>query len=122
MGHRYSVLTIPDHALGWVTIGCVRLYQVFVSRFLRRTCLFSPSCSRYAIQVLRRFGFSKGWALVRRRLGRCRGDYSLRFNASGDIELVTHTGRVIRERGVNPAIANRIAAFMPSAETRGSAP
>jgi putative component of membrane protein insertase Oxa1/YidC/SpoIIIJ protein YidD len=112
VGDGYSVLTVFDYALGWVAIGCVRLYQIFVCRFINRTCLFSPSCSRYAIQVLRRYGFSTGWALIRRRLSICNGDYSMRINATGAVELVTSCGRIIRQRGINPAIASRIASFV----------
>jgi putative component of membrane protein insertase Oxa1/YidC/SpoIIIJ protein YidD len=116
MGNRYPVLIVLDHAIGRLAICFVRFYQIVVPRFMKRTCLFSPSCSRYAIKVFRRVGFSTGLALVRRRLNVCHGDYSMRLDAHGTVELVTSSGKIIRQRGINPAIASRIAAFIPNAE------
>ncbi|MDP6467774.1 MAG: membrane protein insertion efficiency factor YidD, partial [Pirellulaceae bacterium] len=37
-------------------IGCVRLYQIFLSPFLGRNCRFTPSCSNYFIQAVRKYG------------------------------------------------------------------
>jgi putative membrane protein insertion efficiency factor len=34
-------------------------------------CRFHPSCSHYAAEALRRYGFFKGSYLSLRRLGRC---------------------------------------------------
>ena len=41
---------------GWTMIGCVRLYQIFLSPFLGRNCRFTPSCSNYFIQAVRKYG------------------------------------------------------------------
>ncbi len=114
MGNGHSILTVFDHVAGRIAITGVRLYQVFGARLANRTCLFSPTCSRYAIQVLSRFGFSIGWALTRRRLAICHGNFSMRLAPAGGVELVTSSGRVVRQQGVNPVIARRILSFGPT--------
>lgn len=57
----------------------VRGYQVAISPLLPPSCRYSPTCSNYAIEALRRHGAAKGSWLALRRLGRChpfrRGGY-----------------------------------------------
>ena len=48
----------------------VRLYQIFLSPFLGRWCRFTPSCSNYFIQAVRKYGAIRGswkgaWRIVR---------------------------------------------------------
>jgi len=52
-------------------IGLVRLYQVAVSPLLPPSCRFTPSCSAYAAEALRRHGAARGSWLAVRRLARC---------------------------------------------------
>lgn len=49
----------------------VRGYQVAISPLLPPSCRYSPTCSQYAIDALRRHGAAKGGWLALRRLGRC---------------------------------------------------
>ena len=49
----------------------IRLYQWTVSPLLGPRCRFYPSCSRYALEAIERFGVLKGGWLAARRLGRC---------------------------------------------------
>jgi putative membrane protein insertion efficiency factor len=55
----------------YVAIGLVRLYQLFLSPVLGGSCKYHPSCSQYAIDALRRYGFVKGSILAGWRLLRC---------------------------------------------------
>jgi uncharacterized protein len=50
----------------------IRGYQVLVSPILPpNTCRFTPTCSQYAIDALKKYGAMKGsWRAVR-RIGRC---------------------------------------------------
>ncbi|MCA9075377.1 MAG: membrane protein insertion efficiency factor YidD [Planctomycetaceae bacterium] len=41
-------------------IGCVRLYQRFISPLLGPTCRFHPSCSEYFIGAVRKYGAISG--------------------------------------------------------------
>ncbi|WP_311456919.1 membrane protein insertion efficiency factor YidD [uncultured Capnocytophaga sp.] len=52
-------------------IWLVRFYQVAISPLKPPTCRFSPTCSTYAIEALRKYGLLKGGALALRRIMRC---------------------------------------------------
>lgn len=52
-------------------IAAVRLYQWTLSPFLGGQCRFEPSCSRYFIEAVEKYGALRGaWKGVR-RIGRC---------------------------------------------------
>ena len=115
MGHgdptlRPAILMMKaaDRLAACVAIAAIRLYQFLVSRWLSRTCLFSPSCSRQAVAYFKRFGFAAGLKLTRRRLDDCNGDYSMRLGKDGAVELITRNGRVAKEPNINPRIAARM--------------
>ncbi|HAF42150.1 MAG TPA: membrane protein insertion efficiency factor YidD [Sphingobium sp.] len=48
-----------------------RFWQLGPSRILPPTCRYSPSCSEYAIQAVRKYGAIKGSWLGFKRLMRC---------------------------------------------------
>jgi putative membrane protein insertion efficiency factor len=48
-----------------------RGWQLGPSLILPPSCRYSPSCSAYAIEALRRYGAIKGSWLAARRIGRC---------------------------------------------------
>ena len=52
-------------------IAPIRLYQLTLSPMLGNVCRFTPSCSRYAVEALERFGPVKGLYLATRRILRC---------------------------------------------------
>jgi len=54
-----------------ILIGLVRAYQLLVSPLLGANCRFQPTCSRYMIDAIERFGALKGLGLGLRRLSRC---------------------------------------------------
>ncbi len=54
-----------------LAIGLVRVYQRFVSPVFPASCKYHPSCSQYAIDALRRYGFVRGVILAGWRLLRC---------------------------------------------------
>ncbi len=59
------------HGLGWLLIQPIRFYQRFISPLTPPTCRFTPSCSNYAIQAIRKHGPFKGLALAVWRILRC---------------------------------------------------
>lgn len=52
-------------------IGCIRLYQKFISPQLGNNCRFVPSCSQYAIEAIQIHGVLKGMLLATWRILRC---------------------------------------------------
>ena len=51
--------------------GLIRGYQLLVSPLLPPSCRFTPSCSQYALEAVRRYGAVRGSWLAARRLARC---------------------------------------------------
>jgi len=49
----------------------IRAYQLTLSPFLGQHCRFTPSCSQYATQAIRKYGAAKGAWLAVKRIGRC---------------------------------------------------
>lgn len=59
-------------------ILCVRCYQRYAPERLRRSCLCKPTCSEYAIAVLKRHCLVKALPLIYTRLFRtCTGEYKV---------------------------------------------
>ncbi len=53
-------------------IFLVKIYQSFISPLFPPTCRFSPTCSEYAIQSLKKYGLIKGVYLSIKRIVNCR--------------------------------------------------
>lgn len=60
-------------------IGAVRIYQWTLSPILGGHCRFTPSCSHYAIDALRKYGFLRGSLKSIWRICRCNP-----FNPGGE--------------------------------------
>lgn len=55
-----------------VLIFLVKLYRRFISPLkVRSSCIYTPTCSLYAIQALEKYGAIKGTYLAIRRILRC---------------------------------------------------
>jgi putative membrane protein insertion efficiency factor len=66
-----SWLRWPGRVFGACLIVLIRLYQVTLSPLLGPACRFEPSCSRYMIESVRKYGPIRGLARGLRRLSRC---------------------------------------------------
>lgn len=49
----------------------IKAYQYLISPMLGPSCRFTPSCSEYAAQALKKYGAPKGLWLSIKRVGRC---------------------------------------------------
>jgi putative membrane protein insertion efficiency factor len=62
-----------------VLVGTVRLYQIFLSPIVGRSCRYEPTCSRYFIGAVRKYGAVRGSLRGIWRICRChpfhRGGY-----------------------------------------------
>lgn len=52
-------------------VALVRFYQGAISPFLPNACRYTPTCSQYMIEAVRKHGVWKGGWLGLRRIGRC---------------------------------------------------
>ena len=55
-----------------LAVGVIRFYQIAVSPYLGPACRFEPTCSRYAIDAIERYGLMRGGWIAFRRLASCR--------------------------------------------------
>ncbi|MBM4309342.1 MAG: membrane protein insertion efficiency factor YidD [Deltaproteobacteria bacterium] len=54
-----------------VIVAFVRGYQICISPFLGPRCRFTPTCSSYAIDALKKYSLLKALYLTARRLLKC---------------------------------------------------
>ncbi|HEX8332588.1 MAG TPA: membrane protein insertion efficiency factor YidD [Segetibacter sp.] len=59
-----KILSIPF-------IWIIRGYQYIISPMLGPKCRFTPTCSQYAIEALKKYGLFKGSWLSAKRIVRC---------------------------------------------------
>ena len=55
-----------------VSVGFL-FYKSFISSQDNPSCVFTPSCSEYAVQAIHQKGFLVGWLMTFDRLSRCHG-------------------------------------------------
>lgn len=68
-------------AISFAAILLIRLYQWMIAPLIGQTCRFSPSCSHYAVEAIKKYGAFKGGWLAAKRIGRCQPWF---FGGSGD--------------------------------------
>lgn len=71
MGAAGRMLRFVTAPLAWLAVVLVRAYQKLVSPLLPATCRFTPSCSAYMIEALRKKGFIVGLSMGLWRILRC---------------------------------------------------
>jgi hypothetical protein len=66
-----TLLSMLTTTLSRLLILPIRLYQICISPLLPPSCRFTPTCSQYAIEALRKHGPVRGLWLTVKRLLRC---------------------------------------------------
>lgn len=55
-----------------IMLFCIKLYQKYLSPLKGKpTCIYTPTCSQYAVTAIERYGFLKGSFLAVKRIIRC---------------------------------------------------
>ncbi|MFZ9075345.1 MAG: membrane protein insertion efficiency factor YidD [Flavobacteriaceae bacterium] len=49
----------------------IKGYQNFISPLFPPTCRFTPTCSQYTVEALKKYGLFKGGWLALKRISRC---------------------------------------------------
>ncbi len=57
--------------LAYLPIILVKFYQIFISPYFPNSCRYTPTCSAYSIEALKKHGFFKGLWLSVKRILRC---------------------------------------------------
>ena len=66
----WSVICKPQPVSRFM-ISIIRIYQRVAPSWIRRSCRYTPTCSEYAILVIRERGPAKGFILALFRIMRC---------------------------------------------------
>ena len=53
--------------LSKLMIGLIKLYQMTLSPLIGRSCRYTPTCSNYGLEAIRKYGpFKGGWLTLKR--------------------------------------------------------
>jgi putative membrane protein insertion efficiency factor len=52
-------------------IGLIKIYQLIISPWLGPSCRYTPTCSQYGIEALKKYGPIKGLWLTIKRIASC---------------------------------------------------
>ncbi|TES93317.1 MAG: membrane protein insertion efficiency factor YidD [Candidatus Cloacimonadota bacterium] len=63
-----------------IIIFFIRVYKIFISPLLPRTCRFEPSCSTYCLTAIERYGLISGGFKGMLRILRCNPFHSGGFD------------------------------------------
>jgi len=59
------------HLLGKIMIAFIRFYQLAISPYLPPSCRYTPTCSSYGLEAIRKHGPFKGGWLALKRIASC---------------------------------------------------
>jgi len=66
-----KALDVTGKGIGWLLIQLARFYQHAISPYLGSNCRYTPTCSQFYIQAVKKHGPVKGSYLGIKRLLRC---------------------------------------------------
>jgi putative membrane protein insertion efficiency factor len=66
-----AIVDILKTIVGWLFIALIKIYQNLLSPLLGAQCRYTPTCSQYGVEAIKKYGaFTGGW-LTLKRIGRC---------------------------------------------------
>ncbi|HMH22603.1 MAG TPA: membrane protein insertion efficiency factor YidD [Puia sp.] len=68
---KHRILTRIRYISGLPFVALIRVYQWVISPLIGPKCRFTPTCSHYAIEALKKYGIFKGAWLSLKRIARC---------------------------------------------------
>jgi putative membrane protein insertion efficiency factor len=57
--------------VGTVFIVFIKIYQYFISPLTGASCRYTPTCSQYAVEAIKKYGGFKGGWLTIKRIASC---------------------------------------------------
>ena len=64
-------MKLLQQLISYPFILLVRIYQYLISPAIGPKCRFTPTCSQYTVEALKKYGLFKGGWLAIRRISRC---------------------------------------------------
>lgn len=62
---------ILNGSIGGIFLLLIKAYQYLLSPLLGASCRYTPTCSQYGVEAIKRYGPFKGGWLTLKRLSRC---------------------------------------------------
>ena len=57
--------------IGYVFLFIIKFYQYLISPLFGAACRYSPTCSQYGVEAIKKYGPFKGGWLTLKRIGSC---------------------------------------------------
>lgn len=64
-------MSLIKSLFSWLFLGIIKLYQLLLSPLLGASCRFTPTCSQYGVEAIKKHGPFKGGWLTLKRIGSC---------------------------------------------------
>nr|WP_294897877.1 membrane protein insertion efficiency factor YidD [uncultured Pedobacter sp.] len=64
-------MKVLQQLIGLIFLLIIKIYQYLISPLLGSSCRFTPTCSQYGIEAIKKYGAFKGGWLTLKRIGRC---------------------------------------------------
>lgn len=65
------ILKWPGKIIAFLFVLLIRFYQLAISPLLPSACRYTPTCSQYGLEAIKKYGPLKGGWLAIRRISRC---------------------------------------------------
>ncbi|MBI5662188.1 membrane protein insertion efficiency factor YidD [Ignavibacterium album] len=66
-----DILNKTLKVLAFPFILLIKIYQIFISPLFPSSCRYTPTCSHYTLEALKKYGLLKGLWLGIKRISRC---------------------------------------------------
>ncbi|MDT3405579.1 membrane protein insertion efficiency factor YidD [Mucilaginibacter terrae] len=66
-----ALIRLFKAGVGAVFIALIKVYQYIISPILPSSCRYTPTCSQYGVEAIKKYGPFKGGWLTLKRIGRC---------------------------------------------------
>lgn len=64
-------MKLIEQLIAWILLVLIKLYQLLISPLLGSNCRFTPTCSQYGVEAIKKYGPFKGGWLTLKRIGKC---------------------------------------------------
>ncbi|QQL50615.1 membrane protein insertion efficiency factor YidD [Mucilaginibacter ginkgonis] len=66
-----AIVKLLKTLAGYFFISLIKVYQYLLSPLFGVSCRYTPSCSQYGVEAIKKYGAFKGGWLTLKRIGTC---------------------------------------------------